>query len=75
MDPSLVGTPTLSEKQLAKRLGKKPTTVRKWRERRTGPAYYRNGAEVFYKLEDVRLWLESQRVDPAEPKGRRGKAA
>ncbi|MEO7937735.1 MAG: helix-turn-helix domain-containing protein [Burkholderiaceae bacterium] len=45
-------------------LGLKPTTLRAWRARGTGPAYYRAG-KVWYRVVDLVAWIESRRVEPA----------
>lgn len=42
-------------------------TIYRWRSRRDGPASYRVGRHVRYKLEDVEAWLEGRRAEPALP--------
>jgi hypothetical protein len=58
----------LTEQQAAEVLGLKPNTLRKYREKRTGPPYYRHGAgqrtRVRYKYSDLLAWRESRRVEP-----------
>lgn len=44
-------------------LGLKPATLRAWRSRRQGPAYYRLG-RIWYRVEDLARWLESRRIEP-----------
>ena len=51
----------LSPEDLAEYLGVPLKTVYRWRYRGEGPASYRVGRHVRYKLEDVEVWLQSRR--------------
>lgn len=37
-------------------------TLQKWRRENRGPATYRIGRRVYYRLDEVLTWIESQRV-------------
>ncbi len=37
-------------------------TLQKWRRTGQGPATYRIGRRVYYRLDEVLTWIESQRV-------------
>jgi hypothetical protein len=54
----------LSSSQLARRLGLKDQTLRKWRWEGRGPIYCRLGdnikARVIYRSEDVESWLKQR---------------
>lgn len=45
----------------AAHLGLKPQTLRKWRITGVGPAYFRIGGRVGYKLADIDAWLATRR--------------
>jgi transposase len=51
----------LSEDQVAARYQVSPRTVRRWRYKRTGPAYFYAGRHVRYRLADLLTW-EQQRA-------------
>jgi excisionase family DNA binding protein len=57
----------LSPEELAAYLAVPLATVYRWRSRGDGPASYRVGRHVRYKLEDVEAWLSGRRADPALP--------
>lgn len=40
-------------------------TLRNWRSLGFGPPFYKIGKNVFYRGEEVREWIESQRIVPA----------
>ncbi len=65
--PASGGDHLLSPEELAAYLAVPLATVYRWRSRRDGPASYRVGRHVRYKLEDVEAWLEGRRADPALP--------
>lgn len=58
----------LREPEAAQHLGLAPATLKRWRSRRVGPAYYviSRGA-VCYLLSDLHAWMESHRreTDPS----------
>ena len=56
--------------QLAARLGVSLAAVRKWKVRGTGPAFYKFGGALRYRLEDVERWEAACRVRPARGAGR-----
>jgi hypothetical protein len=39
-------------------------SVRRWRQRETGPTYIKAGACVRYRREDVEAWLRGREVKP-----------
>ena len=51
----------LSIPELAEYLGVPVATIYRWRYTRDGPAGYRVGRHVRYRLSDVERWLETQR--------------
>ena len=61
--PATHDTPNrlLSIPELADYLGVPVATIYRWRYRRDGPAGYRVGRHVRYRLSDVERWLETQR--------------
>lgn len=46
-----------SQEELADNLGISPRTLAAWRKARTGPAYIRSGARVYYTSAAVTAWL------------------
>lgn len=40
------------------------TWLRQTRARDAGPAHYKLGGRVFYRLSEVDAWIESNRVEP-----------
>ena len=61
--------------QLAKRYGKTPQTIRKWRYKGFGPEYYElsklkaifGDPRVRYELHKVLAWEEANGITPIEP--------
>jgi hypothetical protein len=41
-------------------------TLRTWRNRGQGPAFVKAGDLLRYRVEDVKAWVESRRVDPSQ---------
>jgi hypothetical protein len=41
-----------------------PDTLLTWRCRHRGPAYYKVGRFAYYRLADLKAWLEKQRREP-----------
>ncbi len=60
----------LAEEQAAEILQAKKQTLRAWRHRNKGPAFYKVNGRVLYKREDVEAWIEQCRVVPGQ--SRRG---
>lgn len=55
----------MSESEVADWLKLAPETLRTWRARGKGPAYSKLGDAVRYSEDDVKSYLEANRVDPA----------
>jgi hypothetical protein len=53
----------LRQADLAKRWGKSPRTLERWRWLGLGPAYLKLGGTVVYRLEDVVAYEIAQRVE------------
>ncbi|MDV7143420.1 helix-turn-helix domain-containing protein [Tropicimonas sp. TH_r6] len=53
----------LTTRQVAKMTGFSQATLEAFRSKRQGPAYYKQGANVRYRLEDIRAWMESERFE------------
>ena len=51
----------ISELQLAELIGIKAPTLRKWRWEGKGPIFIKMGHRVMYSMEDVMLYIESQK--------------
>ena len=51
----------LTTDELAEHLRMKTDTVRKWRQRQSGPRFYRVEGKVLYDVDDVNAWLSQQR--------------
>ena len=49
----------ITREQLAAELGKSPRTVDRWEVRRIGPPRVIVGRTILYRVESVRLWLQS----------------
>ncbi len=54
----------LSNEQAAAFLRISPETLLTWRCRQRGPAYYKVGRFAYYRLVDLKSWIERQRRDP-----------
>jgi predicted DNA-binding transcriptional regulator AlpA len=50
----------LDEKELASRLKLSVASARRWRLLRQGPKFFKIGASVRYRAEDVEAWLNSR---------------
>jgi hypothetical protein len=55
----------ITQAELARQLGKRPSTLERWRRKRIGPAVTYNGKTPIYKIASVQAWLQSREVDPA----------
>jgi hypothetical protein len=55
---------SFSEKEAAKYLNRSPLTLRDWRERKVGPAYYKVVGAVRYQKSDLDAFVEGCRVIP-----------
>jgi hypothetical protein len=63
-----------TENELATALTKSQRTLKRWRERRIGPAPTFIGKNVFYRKDAVRQWLlrqERKQVRAVKPRSRR----
>ncbi len=58
---------TLTITDFAKRINKPVATVYRWNSTGTGPAYYKLGNSIRYRVSDVEAWLESRRVESGQP--------
>jgi predicted DNA-binding transcriptional regulator AlpA len=58
----------LNEHDVAARLSKSVQTIRRWRMFKEGPKFFKVGASVRYKAEDVATWLDAQPTGGAQPK-------
>lgn len=54
----------VDEKKAAKILDIAVQTLRNWRQKRRGPAYFKMGRSVRYKMEDLRTYASKRRIDP-----------
>lgn len=61
------GERLLGPEDLAGYLGVPLKTIYRWRYRGEGPASYRVGRHVRYKLEDVEAWLQARREQNGRP--------
>lgn len=59
--------------ELATQLGKKPRTLKGWRDRRIGPPVTYLGGQPFYRKEAVKSWMLSLEGKPLRHR-RRGAA-
>jgi predicted DNA-binding transcriptional regulator AlpA len=57
-----------TEMEVAQALGISTGTLQTWRQNRTGPAYTKLGKFVFYRREDLQMWIQAQVVDNAPSK-------
>jgi len=53
----------LTHKEAAEKLGIVPATLSVWRSRDKGPAYFKIGAAVRYRADDIDAWVETRRID------------
>lgn len=56
--------PMLTRAEAATYLGVPFHTLEQWASRHCGPAYYKIGGRVRYRVADLDAWLESRRCDP-----------
>jgi hypothetical protein len=54
----------IGEREFAKQLGRKPSTVERWRRLRIGPPFVRNGKTPLYHVETAQAWLRAGGVKP-----------
>lgn len=59
-------TPT----DVAAMLGLSPHTLAMWRWEKKGPAFVKLGRNVFYRLDDVKLWIDANQILPDEEPGK-----
>lgn len=52
--------PKLSPDQAAPELGRKPSTLAKWRVSGGGPRFIKSGGRILYRLSDLRAWMDSR---------------
>jgi len=72
---TVAGSQFFSTDQLAKRYGKHPDTIRRWRYKGLGPEFYRLDGFAFiygepsirYDLHKVLAWEEANGITPIEP--------
>ncbi len=64
-------TRLLNEHETADRLHVSVATVRRWRLLRQGPKYFKIGASVRYKPEDIAVWLDSRPAGGEQTRGAR----
>ena len=63
---SALDEPMLPEDEAARELKVKPQTLGAWRHRGQGPAYIKVRKLVFYRPSDIRAYVASRVVRPAE---------
>jgi hypothetical protein len=57
--------PDMDENAAAAYVHSSPSTLKTWRSRGKGPAYYRGlGKEIRYRRSDLDAFIESRRIDP-----------
>ena len=61
----------ITEKQLAKLLGRGERTVARWRKQQIGPPFVKNGREIFYNVDASRAWLAAGGTAGVRNKARR----
>lgn len=54
----------LSNDEAARFLAIAPQTLATWRCRERGPAYYKIGRMAYYRVADLKAWIEKQRREP-----------
>ncbi len=57
-------SPLVSAQELADNLDLSVKTVQAWRYKGSGPASFRAGGQIRYRLEDVQAWLEERLGEP-----------
>jgi hypothetical protein len=56
----------ITEQELADQLGRKRSTVERWRRLKIGPPFVRNGKTPLYHIESSQAWLRSGGVRPRQ---------
>lgn len=62
---------SVSANEAAVMLGVSPRTLANWRTQRIGPAFVRVGrvhSRTLYRLDDLKAWLDANRVENPDPK-------
>lgn len=59
MAGATVTTPMLTTAEAAAHLGRKPQTLRNWRNLRTGPKYSGRGKGIRYHVRDLDAWIRA----------------
>lgn len=62
---------SVSANEAAVMLGVSPRTLANWRTQRIGPAFVRAGrvhSRTLYRLDDLKAWLDANRVENPDPK-------
>lgn len=52
----------LTDRELATALEVEPETLAVWRSQKKGPAHAKLGKQIFYRLADVKAWVERRVV-------------
>jgi hypothetical protein len=63
MDDTVTTAAALAERDAGRYIGYRPTALRLWRAEGRGPAYYRAGRTVRYRIADLDAWMLSRRVE------------
>jgi hypothetical protein len=58
----------IGETAAARRIGVALPTLRTWRSRGRGPAYYKTPTGIIYDEVDLRAWARGRRIDPVARK-------
>jgi hypothetical protein len=58
------GEELMNDDAAAQAIGVAPVTLRAWRHRKVGPAYFKVGRLVYYRPSDLWAWFQGQRRDP-----------
>lgn len=59
-DQAVLGNRFLRPREAAEILGLSPRALDRWRSRGLGPAYYKFGSAVRYRLSDLNAWAGSR---------------
>ena len=54
----------LTEKEVAKIFKLNVTTLQKWRHKKKGPKYFKDGGLIRYRIQDIEKHLENMLVYP-----------
>lgn len=65
----------LRDSELAQVLGVSATTVKWWRVQNRGPKWVKVGRSVFYRIADVRIWIDQLPTGGGVPWGARREAS